>query len=355
MISRMNRFSTSPKHLLNHPDTDMTRPSSEITENDKLGSPIHFDRSPTLGDCKTRQTMKNVDTLDQKLVTYSDTSTDTYLTPQKRNQKMTGFRDNACSKLGDRNDKGSDAGDTNVTVSSVGDRNITLPNADDRNDTVSSVGDRNISDPSDRDFACSKRYSTVPNGAQMASDRCTFRSNDSFDNPLSSDDFDDRAQGGVPFNKNKLHRTEDILELIKNSSTSLKSIPLGVKENVMFLIDSMGEKPDFSDDCGAYVSKQTRDKYCYFKAPETRSTFAIYKQNEIYCRKKYVNRKPIFELLTPQPSTEYLFTVWRKKRKLKANPSYEKLILHTGISNVFIVRYSGHFPRVVSTHRNFNC
>ena len=172
--------------------------------------------------------------------------------------------------------------------------------------------------------------------------------------------YDDTAEGGMPFNLQRFHKTDSILQIMREKRSEVfRSIPLGRKENVYFLLDATenqarhvaGEYMTFPDDCGAY-GQGRNDTYYFHRNPENNVVHTIYKRSDLYCSKKYEDKTVIFEPLDPQPPNESVYKVLRKKYKLKSNENFQKIIVFCSELDVAFVGYSGQYPDNILPHGN---
>ena len=111
-----------------------------------------------------------------------------------------------------------------------------------------------------------------------------------------------------------------ILELIENltiSKSGLPSIPMGQKENTLFIIQNqrnmdgrtVGHGCSFMDDCGAWKPSPS-SVICMIKKGERWQSFFLL--GEQYGTEKRMNGRKMFVPADPQPSEEDIFKVHRK-------------------------------------------
>ena len=167
------------------------------------------------------------------------------------------------------------------------------------------------------------------------------------------------ASGGQP-NLGLQLKSNDLIMMMLKGTPSVDKIPVGIKENMYFLIDGgdllhrrqTGQKAVFWDDCGAYNRKTTM-KTAYFICRSPGEYMYIEKQGEVYVSGS--KRVP----LDPQPLENDLFLLRRYYTTLKRCPTYKRRIswLEKVPSSVtpptcYCVEYTGTYPKDVSAHGN---
>ena len=156
---------------------------------------------------------------------------------------------------------------------------------------------------------------------------------------------------------------ESLCELLKNETVTVSTIPKGVKKTVYFVVSNgkniakrnRGEKSNFEDDCGVWLSKASSTKKTLFHC--VNGTFKVVeKKNGQYSTK----RKNEWVPLEPQPVDNDIMIMRRFYTTLKRKTDYKKRVtwLEKASSTMgvtcmdAIVEYLGTFPTTTSVHGN---
>jgi hypothetical protein len=171
-------------------------------------------------------------------------------------------------------------------------------------------------------------------------------------------DVDDNCVGN-PLPGNKFIDVPHVLEHICNSEQLCEAIPLGLKQNVFFVVDNTrnvdkrkeGHRSDYHDDCGAWKSSRAWPKTCYLVS-ESGTMKKMFMKNGQYCFEQQVNKKRIYTPLNPQPSYKTVLIVQRYYSTLKASQAYKKRVTwieqsaapYQPPSQRAVIEYCGTFP-----------
>ena len=149
-----------------------------------------------------------------------------------------------------------------------------------------------------------------------------------------------------------------VVDLTSNlhDQSSSSCIPIGLKENVYYVIDNSqkidrrakGQRSDFTDDCGAWLPGGPTTKSYIISGPnDERKSIQMHKN--VFCTMKRVGKgKRIHVPLDPQPDPSTVIALHRYYRKLKASDKYTRRIswLSVGSSDhtKACAEYLGEFP-----------
>ena len=114
------------------------------------------------------------------------------------------------------------------------------------------------------------------------------------------------------------------MELLPVDEPVLDKVPLGLKDNVYFLVDNSCQisrqenkrENDFSDDCGAWKSGT---KYLYRVNQLGEKTLLHLKQG-VYCVEKRVDNKSVYIPVVEQPTENKLHLIHRQYEYLGIFP-----------------------------------
>ena len=164
--------------------------------------------------------------------------------------------------------------------------------------------------------------------------------------------------------------TDVLVNLLRTSRACLDSIPSGLKENKYFIFDNErntnkrnnNKQRDFSDDCGAWVSKKVLlpSSHILFWTMESWEESSLWKARGNAMKNSLTrNVTPYHLLLNLHLRNSLLFIVitplWKKK--LEEDHRYKKRVSSlakggvNGLRDISIVEYIGKFPGL-STHGN---
>ena len=153
--------------------------------------------------------------------------------------------------------------------------------------------------------------------------------------------------------------TEVLVKLLRTARVGMDSIPQGIKEDKYFIINNErntnkinnNKHRDFSDDCGAWVSKKGSSPLVPYFICEDGSLKRIFKvKDKGYCHEKYINKTRHTIPLDPQPTSENLIIIHRYYATLEEDENYKKRVSSLadggvkGLSDVSIVEYVGSYP-----------
>ena len=177
------------------------------------------------------------------------------------------------------------------------------------------------------------------------------------------------AQGGQNLAGGKRLEIKQTLSVLSNLSDSTihQSVPLGKKEDVFFLVDNscnvqrgrQGQKSEFLDDCGAWVSGGPTTKAIYMTGQNKKLMLFVSREGK-YCTESMVKRKKVSTVMEPQPDPNSVLEVYRNYSNLKADTTYKCRItwiastddtLSQSFDNtldIAVYEYVGKFPGVMS-------
>ena len=172
-----------------------------------------------------------------------------------------------------------------------------------------------------------------------------------------------RATGGTPLPPDFRKRARfldamEMIELLTQSTVqALDHVPLGVKENVYYVVKNDanaarkldGKTCKWRDDTGVYCSKSgSAKRISYVKSPVAGEPRRLETRSGIYGVDKCVEGRRTFEALNPQPKEDDLITVSRYCSKLRMGTDYERRISwiepFKPSGNVACVEYKGTYP-----------
>jgi hypothetical protein len=332
---------------------------------------------------KCHKTKANVDTISLKDGRYKCTPIEINSIPQNANvvEAATNINDFDCvHDYESDSDDGLGRGDSRVDVAGLLDSDV----SDDQKDSVSQVDhvgtdttfDRSVAGESD---TCSEVGSEL--GVDSVGD-------DYQHNRSLQCDVDNESEGSVSLSesgcvagrivKNDKDAnsqvssidpsltgtiegfldTSVIIELLEKNTNGLTKIPSGRKENQYFIVENSinldkrtkQKKSSFSDDCGVWnTSAGATPKTIYFKANGD-LTVIFYKDGQ-YCKKRQIQRKTVYEPMSPQPSENEIVVVHRYYTTLKADKNYKKKVSCLGsgssVRPLALVEYIGKFPGLI--------
>ena len=156
----------------------------------------------------------------------------------------------------------------------------------------------------------------------------------------------------------RFHETDDVLQLLTNSDGSLSQVPLGVKEDIFFIVDQtndeerkqQGRKRDFWDDCGTWTKGSSPNAYFL---PHGGRLISLIKRQGMFSTSNQVNKSRVYRPLDPQPNECDLLIINRVYSEQKLSSDYKRRI--HWISNVpeslsivkrpvALIEYKGTFP-----------
>ena len=239
-------------------------------------------------------------------------------------------------------------------------------------DTIPSKSDRSfppLSPPSHNNSAeladLTSGRSSITEVTSDVSDDNISDDNVSDDNECSSSESDtlsshdksneNIALGGTKSPDSKPLDTDALLRVLLDEDP-LPCIPIGLKENVYYVIDNSqnidrrakGQRSDFTDDCGAWLPGGPTTKSYFISGPnDERKSIQMHKN--VFCTMKRVGKgKRIHVPLDPQPDPSTVIALHRYYRKLKASDKYTRRIswLSVGSSDhtKACAEYLGEFP-----------
>ncbi|GFS04422.1 hypothetical protein ElyMa_001175300 [Elysia marginata] len=162
---------------------------------------------------------------------------------------------------------------------------------------------------------------------------------------------DGQAAGGRSLTDGKFLGVLELIDTLTVSTKGLPSIPVGRKENTLFIIQNqrnidrraVGQGCSFSDDCGAWKPSPSPVTRMIKKGERWQS---IILRGGQYGTEKRVNGKKIFVPADQQPSEEDILKVHRMYNILKADENYERRAtwLEPAPTPIACVEYIGHYP-----------
>jgi hypothetical protein len=141
------------------------------------------------------------------------------------------------------------------------------------------------------------------------------------------------------------------------------TIPPGRKENVYFVVNNernrtrmdAGQKCEYSDDCGAWVSCKGACPISYYiRAGSSGVLKNLIKKNGLFCVEKKINKQRHYIPVNPQPEEGEIMELRRMYSTLKVGTSFRRRVSFikkwptsesTSTSkSLIIVEYTGMFP-----------
>lgn len=178
---------------------------------------------------------------------------------------------------------------------------------------------------------------------------------------VSSDDVRHYPLLGAMSSAGRFLTSDRVLKILQTNEPTSSEIPLGIKEDVYFVInnaENVSRKKNqmravYVDDCGAWTAQSCKthhyiikgDKLCYVDL-----------KNGVFCQCV----KKQFVPVDPEPSDEDIIVFKRYYLSLKRQTSYRKRISTvsrcpnsmSSIMQLALVEYIGKFPRNIGIHRN---
>ncbi|KAG7164251.1 hypothetical protein Hamer_G019613 [Homarus americanus] len=153
-----------------------------------------------------------------------------------------------------------------------------------------------------------------------------------------------------------------LIDVLKSGS-QLDCVPLGVKNNVYFLISNIANvakqkmkgRSDYVDDCGVWDSCKGSTVNSYVLLNSDGGSRVIYLKNTVYCTESRVGGKSKWLPLAPQPHGQNVMKLHRYYATLKGNASYKKRItcVSGGVfDGLSVVEYSGVYVDTTVLHSN---
>lgn len=153
-----------------------------------------------------------------------------------------------------------------------------------------------------------------------------------------------------------------MLRLMTHGKPSGDTVPRGVKENVMFLLDntnnierrSKGKQSVFIDDCGVW-SKPSCKTHHYVMEGDARLNY-VDKKNDVFVKDTKGQRVA----LNPQPPKDKVIILKRYYVSLKRDPTFKRRISTVYdcpdslkiAKNVVVIEYVGTYPELPAPHGN---
>ncbi|GFR99689.1 hypothetical protein ElyMa_004535000 [Elysia marginata] len=162
---------------------------------------------------------------------------------------------------------------------------------------------------------------------------------------------DGQAAGGRSLTDGKFLGVLELIDTLKVSPRGLPSIPVGRKENTLFIIQNqrnidrraVGQVCSFTDDCGAWKPSPSPVTRMIKNGERWQS---IILRGGQYGTEKRVNGKKMFVPADQQPSEEDILNVHRMYNILKADENYKRRAtwLEPAPTPIACVEYIGHYP-----------
>jgi len=168
-------------------------------------------------------------------------------------------------------------------------------------------------------------------------------------NDDSMDDAPPPRPTGQPLSGHFLTTNDCVSCLSDNSYDPVyDTVPLGVKENVMFKVamEKGKEGCKYWDDCGAWVKSHGKKTYHLMD----KLTEVHLKEDGIYRIRKRVDGEIAFVPLEPQP--QQVIVLHRLYSKLRRHQTYQRRVTYMEGCDFFLAEYLGDFPDIVEPHGN---
>ncbi|KAK6181861.1 hypothetical protein SNE40_009639 [Patella caerulea] len=123
----------------------------------------------------------------------------------------------------------------------------------------------------------------------------------------------------------KFMNNEAALDVLLNTVDTLDRVPLGTKDNVFLVVNHLKidkTRLDFPDDCGVWNSGAGTTNNQSFALSEDNTMTTLFKRGGVFCTRKMVKGKLVYEPCSPQP-VRYI-TFHRYYTKLKGDDGYKK-------------------------------
>ena len=169
--------------------------------------------------------------------------------------------------------------------------------------------------------------------------------------------------GAIAIENRKFVDPENILQLMIHEKPCGKTIPTGVKENVLFVVDNndntdrqaKGKRPMYVDDCGIWSDKASCKTHHYIISEDGCLEY-VDKKNGQYV--KFVKGQRV--AVEPQPAADNIIVFKRYYISLKRDSSFRKRISTviqcpdsmTRLKTVAVVEYVGICPGNTMPHGN---
>ena len=119
--------------------------------------------------------------------------------------------------------------------------------------------------------------------------------------------------------------TEQVIERLKAPKGMIHAIPLGVKENQIYVISDEenkkrredGKKSSFFDDCGIWAKGTTVRSYFI---EDSHGMKYVTNKNSRYCLEKKIGGKKVYTEIVPQPASVLILN--RYYTKLKSSTDF---------------------------------
>ena len=373
--------SNVPLHKTDQTMTDKNRDTNQTTEQTKRTKKTKLTKK-TKPTKKTKQTTNKQRDTNQTAEPTKQTTTKTKLTNDKDCNKDiitehtvlsdvsdNGWREHDSREFSELDQTRQTNNDTNQTAEQTKQTTTTNQPSDKNCDKDSPINHTLLSEVSDNGWRepDSRDFSELDQSRQT-----NDNNNESFDQQNLDDSlaFANQTDSDITQNSTELNsdcgqwgalngtfmEINALVSLLQKSEHCLDKIPLGLKENVYYVVRNdnnmdrrkNGQKSKFSDDCGVWQGSSGGTPTTYFLILPSGELKGIVKRvNEGYCFKQKKKGQYYYVPLNPQPLDTEVIELHRYYAKLKKNATYQKRVSWLGLggdSEIAVVEYIGAYP-----------